>query len=104
MSRADHKGLKNFVAVQIRQARKLANFSQKELGKKLGVSDKTVSAWEVGRAEPSLETLYDLGETTNQPINFFLKDQTEDYSIPSKLAAVEKELRKVRKLLSQEDE
>lgn len=103
MSRAHQKQLKNFVAAQIRQARRQANLSQKDLGEKLGVSDKTVSAWEVGRAGPSLEMLYDIGEATNQPVNFFLRDQSQDYSIPSKLAAVEKELRKVRELLAQEE-
>lgn len=104
MSRVTKKEVKDFVAVRIRQARQQAKLSQRDLGKELGVSDKTVSAWEVGRAEPSLEMLYNIGETTNQPINFFLRDQSQEYSIPSKLAAIEKELHKVRQLLHQEDE
>lgn len=92
------KNIGEFVAKRIREARKQARLSQKNLADSLGVSDKTVSSWEVGRAEPSLDTLFKIGEETNRPIDFFLKD--EDYSISSQLMTIEAELQKVRELLS----
>lgn len=98
MSRAKTKKVKAFVSKRIREARKKAKVSQIDLGKKLSLSDKTVSAWETGRAEPSLDSLFIIAQTTNQPIDFFLKD--EDYSVESKLNEIEKEIKKLRKLLS----
>lgn len=88
-----------FVAKKIKEARRHARLSQRALSQKLGVSDKTVSSWEVGRAEPSLQMLFDIGDTTHKPIEFFLKD--EDYSISSKLMLIEKELQKIRQLLNE---
>lgn len=41
----------------IRYLRKLKGFSQQELAKKLGISFKTVSHWESGYSEPSIELL-----------------------------------------------
>ena len=35
-------------------ARKLANLTQKGLGERLGVSEKTVSNWEKGKSEPTV--------------------------------------------------
>lgn len=93
--------IKKFVAKKIREARRDCRLSQRDLAEKLGVSDKTVSAWESGRSEPSLFMLYEISDTTNQPVNFFLMDQ--DYSIASKLSSIEKELRQVRERMNQED-
>lgn len=99
MAKASSKKAKRFAAKKIREARKFSRLSQKALAQKLGVSDKTVSAWESQRAEPSLDMLYDIGSSTDKPINFFLKDQKDEYTVPSKLSAIEKELSSVRKLL-----
>ena len=90
---------KQYAAGKIREARKLARKSQKKLGDELGVSDKTVSAWESGRAEPSLDMLYDIGKATSQPINFFLRDQKGEYSIPSKLSEVAKRLEELKAIM-----
>lgn len=42
---------------RIRLVRKSAGLTQKELGEKLGVSEKTVSSWEINRTEPSMGML-----------------------------------------------
>lgn len=89
--------LSAYVISRIKQARKDAGMSQRDLGSAIKVSDKTVSAWEVGRAEPSLNTLEDIAEALNKPVVYFVKD--EDYSTASKLAAIQKELQKVEKLM-----
>ncbi|NCN58455.1 helix-turn-helix transcriptional regulator [Candidatus Microgenomates bacterium] len=89
--------LSEYVLSHIKQARKDAGLSQRDLGKAIKVSDKTVSAWEVGRAEPSLNTLEEIAEALNKPVVYFVKD--EDYSTASKLVAIQKELQKVEKLM-----
>lgn len=42
---------------KLKELRKANNFSQKELGEKLGVTNYSVSDWEQGRAQPDFETL-----------------------------------------------
>lgn len=64
---------------KLRDLRKQSNLSQAMLAKKLNVSSKTISAWELGNRQPSLETLnkisnmfgvttdYLLGNEKNKP-------------------------------------
>lgn len=47
---------------RIKELRVKQNLSQKELAKKLYVSDKTISSWESNRTEPSLDMVYKLSE------------------------------------------
>jgi len=61
------------VSKKLKRARQLANLSQDDLAKSLGVSNKTISAYESERAIPPLHTLKKIAEITNQPVNFFLK-------------------------------
>lgn len=37
-------------------------FNQDELGKKIGVSQTTISAWEQGKAKPSAKNIYKLAK------------------------------------------
>ena len=48
------------VGVFIAQCRKEHNWTQQELGEKLGVTDKAVSKWENGRSFPDITLLEDL--------------------------------------------
>lgn len=45
------------IADRIKDARKRAGYTQKELARVLSVKPATVSAWEVGRNEPSIEMM-----------------------------------------------
>ena len=49
----------------VKKARLLAEMSQKQLAKKLGVSDKTISAYETGRAIPPAPTLTKIAKITD---------------------------------------
>lgn len=76
------------LAQKLKRARVLTGLSQKELGKKLGVSDKTISAYELGRAIPPLPTLQKIAEITEKPLEYFFEEKTE----MDKLKTIEKKL------------
>ena len=50
----------NIIGVRIKELRLEAAISQKNLGKKLGYSNQTVSFWESGQREPSLDAVVQL--------------------------------------------
>lgn len=68
------------VSKNIKQARTMAGLSQQELAKKLGISNKTVSAYETGRAMPPTPTLTRISEITGKPLSELvgLKSKDED--------------------------
>lgn len=43
------------VGTNIKYFRRLNSLSQKELGEKVGVSNKTICSWEINRTEPDME-------------------------------------------------
>ena len=75
----------------IKKARLLAEMSQKQLAKKLGVSDKTISAYEMGRAIPPAPTLIRIAEITKVPIDELAGDKNSN----GKYQKIEKKLRKL---------
>lgn len=85
---------------RIRKAREEARLSQVELGKILQLSDKAVSAYEVDRTEPNLETLRKISQATGAPISYFVDEQSDDRDLlTAKLEAIQKELDQVKRLL-----
>lgn len=63
---------------RIREARLRSGLSQQELAAAIGVSDKTISAYEVGRVDPPLESLDKLGTATKHPVGYFIGDVTSN--------------------------
>ncbi|MDD4026916.1 MAG: helix-turn-helix transcriptional regulator [Candidatus Shapirobacteria bacterium] len=90
------------LAKVISRARKLAKLSQKELGNKLSISDKTISAYESGRAIPPVPTLKKIAEITNQPIDmFFQSDKKNEVNLTNlKLDILLEELNKIKEYLN----
>jgi transcriptional regulator with XRE-family HTH domain len=85
----------SYLGERIRTARKSVGLSQEDLGQILGVSDKTISAYEVGRAVPPLPKLLKLAEVTRRPVSYF---STET---PSVKIEVEERLRLIENLLTE---
>ncbi|OGY10658.1 MAG: hypothetical protein A3A58_03675 [Candidatus Blackburnbacteria bacterium RIFCSPLOWO2_01_FULL_41_27] len=91
----------------IKEARINVRISQKELARKLNLSDKTVSAYETGRAIPPSPTLLQIAQITQTSITKLLgitdehTDQSKLWSrldeIIEKLTSVDKELKKINK-------
>lgn len=89
----------NLLAKRIFKARKEAHLSQQVLAQAVGVSDKSISAYEKGRAVPSIDKLKKIATSTNQSLNFFTEEKVEKNMVSSKLNRIEQELKEIRKLL-----
>ena len=102
MGNVDVKNQKklNELSLRIREARRNAHLSQDELGRAIGVSDKSVSAYEQGRSTPPITKLKKIAESTNHPLSYFTQEDNEEALLASKLANIERELVEVKKLLS----
>ncbi len=92
--------LSNSLASKIKQARKDVKMSQQALGDALDLSDKAISAYEVGRAVPTVSTLREICRLTEKPLSYFIEDKDElEVDIMTKFKRIEKELMEVKMLL-----
>ena len=86
------------IGQKIKAARKIKRITQSELAKVIGVSDKSISAYESDRANPPLSVVEKISKATNQSLNFFL-EETIETSILSKLTEVESQFKEIKRLL-----
>lgn len=71
------------IGERIKELRKSKKMSQSELGKFIGVSQTTVTAWENGRAEPSSSYVAKLATFFNVSTDYLLgRDPKEDDEKP----------------------
>jgi transcriptional regulator with XRE-family HTH domain len=87
------------LAKRIRTARENAHLSQQELANGIGVSDKSISAYEKGRSYPPLKNLQKISDATNHPLTYFTQEDNANDAIAAKLLSIERELAEVKKLL-----
>ena len=92
----------SLIAKRLREARVNARISQLEMGKAIGVSDKSISAYEQDRAVPPLNKLKQIADMTHQSLNYFTDQDYDQTNLEAKLKALEKELAEVRKLLKKQ--
>jgi transcriptional regulator with XRE-family HTH domain len=89
------------VAKKIKKARKEAGFSQKELARKLKVSDKTVSAYEIGKITPNFTKMRQISKITHKSISYFDPGSGgQPIDLQLKIKIIEKELAAIKKILS----
>ncbi len=55
--------------------RRRSGITQRELGERLGVSNRAVSKWETGLALPSTENVYKLAKIFNVPVDYFFSSE-----------------------------
>lgn len=60
---------------KIKLARKEKRLSQKELAKKIGVSESTISKWEKGKHEPKIEQVQLMSDILDKPLAYFFSDE-----------------------------
>jgi transcriptional regulator with XRE-family HTH domain len=99
MKPVDTKKSLSELAQRIRSARDNAHLSQHELGNSIGLSDKSISAYEKGRSQPPLENLRKIAQATNYPLTYFTQEETNEIAIATKLLSIERELAEVKRLL-----
>lgn len=87
---------------KIKYARTEAGLSQKELGGAIQLSDKAISAYEVGRAQPSVEVLHDIGQATGRPVAYFIDEEhAEEIDFAVKIKQIEFELAEIKAALKE---
>ncbi|HWY79204.1 MAG TPA: helix-turn-helix transcriptional regulator [Candidatus Sulfotelmatobacter sp.] len=99
MKHVDKKKSLTELARRIRSARENAHLSQNALGKSIGLSDKSISAYEKGRSQPPLKNLQRIADATNHPLAYFTQETPDDAAIAAKLLSIERELAEVKRLL-----
>lgn len=88
------------IGSKIKTARKEAGLSQKQLASLVGVSDKAVSAYEVGRAQPPVGILREISNVTYKPVSYFVDlVETENVTVADRISKIEHELLEVKKIL-----
>lgn len=88
------------IGEKIKRARKEAGLSQKQLSHTLQISDKAVSAYEVGRTTPKFETIQKISRVTHKPLAYFGSEiESVDVNLQAKLQTIEKELLEIKQLL-----
>ena len=90
-----------YIGTKIKAARKLKRITQEDLAAAIGVSDKSISAYESNRTNPPIPVLEKIAKATNQPLNYFMEESVE-VSIASRLKEIETLFQEVKKLLKEQ--
>jgi transcriptional regulator with XRE-family HTH domain len=85
---------------RIRSARKNVNLSQIDLANLVGVSDKAISSYEVGRAVPPLDILKKISVVTNKPMSFFFDEENNGEAVVKKVEKMIEELNDIKKIFN----
>jgi transcriptional regulator with XRE-family HTH domain len=83
---------------KIRKIRSENNMSQQRFGKKLGISGKSVSAYETGRIRPPLRVLEDISSTYN--VSVFRVHKEKGNSISSRILEIKNSIAELEDMFS----
>ena len=86
-------------AKRLKQARELAGLSQRELGLLVGLSDKSISAYEQGRVLPPLDILPKIAKYLDKPISYFLSEENVTDTLLLKIEQLEDFLSELKGLV-----
>ncbi len=93
------------MAEKIRAARQELGMSQKDFGLALQLSDKAVSAYEVGRVMPTVETVAQISKLTSKPIGYFFGETGDrKLELQIQIKEIERELLKTKQALAAQSE
>lgn len=70
---------------RLNKLRKENKMTQSELGEKLHVTDKTISSWEQGRTQPSLEMIVKLAQTLSCSVGYLMYGNIDKSDIETEL-------------------
>ncbi|WP_264707934.1 helix-turn-helix domain-containing protein [Wolbachia endosymbiont (group B) of Agriphila straminella] len=66
------------IGERIRKRRLMCGFSQRDLGKKLGISFQHIQGYETGKVKLIINRLYDLAEVLSVDMSYFFTKASED--------------------------
>lgn len=89
------------IGQKIKAARKRKQITQEDLARVVGVSDKSISAYESERAQPPIQVLEKIAKNTDQSLSYFL-DEEKETTIITKLRNVETQLMEIKALLKKQ--
>ncbi|MCS7317038.1 MAG: helix-turn-helix domain-containing protein [Candidatus Dojkabacteria bacterium] len=95
------KGLLKEIGQKIKQAREEMKMSQLQVGVAIGVTDKTISAYESARISPPIDKLVMLANLFKKPVHYFLGYDPKEYTLSTRLRAVEILVKEIRNLLNE---
>lgn len=75
---------REYLAKSLKEIRQLRGENVDEVGKAVSKSGKTISAWEVGRGQPDVDSLIKLCKHFGVPISYFYDDDDFELSADEK--------------------
>lgn len=72
------KALKEIIAINISNLRKASGYTQITFSEKINYSNKTVSKWERGESTPDVDTLKQIADMFEVPIQYLFEDHSEE--------------------------
>lgn len=86
--------------LRVKALRKEARMSQAELAEKLHITQTSVSQWETGKSEPSIDVLTQMSEIFNVPVGYILgrENLNGDRSLQKEKAPAEADAEDLGKL------
>ena len=86
--------------LRVKALRKEARMSQAELAEKLHITQTSVSQWETGKSEPSIDVLTQMSEIFNVPVGYILgrEDLNGDRNLQKEKAPAEADAEDLGKL------
>ena len=97
ISKNNGKDVMNNIGEKIKELRERKKLSQQRFGNKIGISAKSISAYENGRCLPPLKVLDDICETYSTPY-LCLSDKGRNM-LSSKISEIRKELENIEKII-----
>jgi transcriptional regulator with XRE-family HTH domain len=90
--------MKNNISIKIRSIRERYNMSQERFGLKIGVSGKTISAYETGKCSPPLRILEKISQVYDESFVQIKSDKRDD--LKSKLDFIKESISEIEELLN----
>jgi len=91
--------IRRVFADRLKKAREEAGLSQRELGLLIGLSDKSISAYEQERVLPPFDIVPKLAKQLNKPIAYFIEEEEPLDFISIRLIQIEREIEEFQNLL-----
>lgn len=89
------------IGKRIREARQAKGLTQSELAEAIGISDKSVSALEVGRVEPSITQMQAIAQALEKPIGSFTGEKAS--MVEAKFETLMQEFEDIKKAFDYSD-